>query len=48
MFLQNQNRKIIFKNNLSKQVICFLSLKITCQTFLFLFFLLKTNFKNKH
>ena len=24
MFLQNQNKKIVFKNNLSKHVFCFL------------------------
>ena len=33
MFLQNQNKKFIFKNNLFKQVLCFIkisSLLIAC------------------
>ena len=32
MFLQNQNKKFIFKNNLFKQVFCFLFLKTICNS----------------
>ena len=42
MLLQNQNRNIIFKNNLSKQI--FYKIRKFC----FLFFNLKIFLKNKH